>query len=479
MGVTVTINGTDRTEQIKFGSLRVQDKINAGIDTCDFSIETGGAKTYYPTIGQAVVVAVDGTTTYGGVITEITQTRQGTVIIYKCRCKDYSQWLNKQLVTERYTNQYAKDIIEDLIADYTTDGFTTTNVEGATAKIKSIAFNEIPIGDCLDKLCQILNYYWYVDCDKDIHFFAKNQEAAAFNLTDTSANFILDSLEVKDDLSQLRNKVKIRGGEAVAEARDELLAGDGESDTFPLANKFSEKPTVTVGGTAKTVGIDYLNQDADYQVMWSYGQKYIRFTAGNIPAAPGAGTTNIVVHGTPVKPIVVEISDAPSIAVYGTYEFMKRNNTIASRDEAIQYALAELQAYSEKLRAGSFETYTPGLRSGQTITINLPSRGIAETFVIQSVAFSQLAPTNYIYRIEIATTKTTGLVDILQRLLKDEQTVSGDDETLLNYFQMADEFTATDEMTGIEGQTSEDYVWEDTPEAGYPNPIIWDKFTWG
>jgi len=157
---------------------------------------------------------VDGTTQYGGVITEITQTRQGTVIIYKCRCKDYSQWLNKQLVTERYTNEYAHDIIDDLITTYTTDGFTTTNVEGAAAKIKSIAFNEIPIGDCLDKLCQILNYYWYVDSEKDIHFFAKNQEAAAFNLTDTSANFILDSLEIRDDLSQLRNKVKVRGGDA-------------------------------------------------------------------------------------------------------------------------------------------------------------------------------------------------------------------------------------------------------------------------
>jgi len=160
------------------------------------------------------------------------------------------------------------------------------------------------------------------------------------------------------------------------------------------------------------------------------------------------------------------------IRVYETHD------TIASRDEAIQYALAELQAYAEKLRAGSFETYTSGLRSGQTITINLPSRGIADTFVIQAVTFSQISPTNYSYRVEIATTKTTGLVDILQRLLKDEQTVVGDDETLLNYFQLTDEFSATDEITGVTSTTSEDYVWEDTPEVGYPNPIIWDKFTW-
>ena len=202
-----------------------------------------------------------------------------------------------------------------------------------------------------------------------MHFFKKNDEAAPFNLTDTSDNYIFDSLVIRDDISQIRNRVKVRGGEAIAESRTEKLSGNGEKLEFPLANKFSSKPTVTVNGSSKTVGLDFLDLDTDYQVMWSFQQKYIRFTAGNTTPTPTSpATTNINVTGTPLKPIVVQKQHNPSVVRYGVYEFLAINDSIRSRDEALQYAQAQLEAYANSIRAGSFDTYTGGLKSGLTIS---------------------------------------------------------------------------------------------------------------
>lgn len=490
MAVIVNIDGVNRTNNVKFGTLRISDQINHANDTCEFVIEQYGDRTYKPEVNKEVEIFVDADKTYGGVIMEVESSFDGDGNVqHAVRCKDYSHYMDRHLITERYLDTDVQTIILDLIDRYADDyGFTGNAVMGADLPVTSISFNELTLTECLNKLAGLTAYSWYVDYDKDIHFFKKNDEPAPFNLTELViggvpqyANAIYSSVEINSDFSQIRNKVKIRGGEAIAEERTVLLAGNGETEIFGTEHKFSEKPTVVVDGVTKTVGLDYLELDDDYEVMWNFQQKYIRFTDTNIPGFPGGGAdTNIEITGIPLKPIVVQVYDTQSMAKYGVYEFKKYNDSIKTRDEALQFAQAELQAYAEKIRDGQFQTYTPGLRSGQTITIINTKLDVSETFIIQRVNFAQVSPSLSLYTVEIATLKTISIIDVLQRLILDERLVEGEDETLLNFIQNSDTFTMTDEVGTITVTDNRDYVYEqgDPGSDTYPNPMRWNMFTW-
>lgn len=464
MSFAVTIDSVDRTSNVVFQSLRKIDNLNQQTDSLNFVVRRVGAETYAPTLGDEVVVTRDGSTLFGGVIVRITESiRAAKIIEYTVECNDYSQYLKRNLVTERYESMTVAAIIADLVTNYTTDGFTSANA-ASTLTIESISFNRLSLADCLQKLADAISYVWYVDYDMDIHFFPKNTEVAPFNLSDSSGNYIYDSLEVVEDLTQVRNSILVQGGEAVSAAtRTEYWSGDATRTHYPLANKFSERPTVTVGGAAQTVGVEYLNDDASYDCMWNFNEKYLRFTAGNVP---GAGTNNIVITGYYLFPIVVSVPAPASQVTFGTYQFAITDKSIRSQDEAIARAQAELTGYQNQLYEGSFRTYNDGLRSGQVITINSTQRGRNIDVLIQSVTATMRDPlgTQLEYMVRFATLKSIGIIDYLQNQLRSKEVIVDDQETLLTYYPFTDTVGASDSLA--------------TPTAT-TGPYVWDTATWG
>lgn len=461
--ITVTIEGTDRTSSVVFNSLRKQDNLNQQIDSLDFKVRKYGALTYVPALGDEVVVAKDGTTIFGGVVVRIQENVKAAKILeYSVQCSDYSQFLKRELVTERYENTTVGAIISDIITNYTTDGFTTAGVVG-TLEIESISFNRLTVADSLQKLADAISYVWYVDYDKDIHFFPKNTEAGS-SLTDTSQNYIFDSLEIVEDLTQIRNSVLVQGGDAESDTtRTETFDGDGTKVHFPLANKFASKPTVTVDSVAQTVGVEFLDDDASFDCMWNFNEKYLRFTSGNTPPA---GTNNVEAEGIYLYPIVVRVPAPASIAQFGSYEFAITDRSIKSQDEAIERALAELAGYQNTLYEGSFRTYSDGFRSGQVLTINSTQRGKNIEVLIQSVSARMRDPegTTLEYHVQFATLKSIGIIEYLQAQLRSKEVIVDDKETLLNYLPSEDEVTASDTLA--------------TPSTS-TGPYTWGNFDWG
>lgn len=465
MALTITIDGNDRTSSVVFKTFRKVDNLNQQIDTCEFRIRKYGDVTYVPAIGEEVVVTKDGTTIFGGAIARIRETVQAAhILTYQVECVDYSQYLKRQLVTERYENTTVAAIVADLVANYTSDGFTAANAT-STLAIESISFNRLSVADCLQKLAEAISYVWYVDYDKDIHFYPRNSEHAPFDLSDTGGKHIYDSLEIVEDLSQVRNSVTVQGGEAVSSnARTEYHSGDGTRAQFPLTNKFNGKPTVTVGGAAQTVGVEYLDDDASFDVMWNFNEKYIRFTAGNVPAS---GTNNIEIAGTYLYPIVVSVPAPASQAVYGTYEFAITDKSIGSQAEAIARAQAELTSYSATLYEGRFRTYEDGLRSGQVITIASTQRGRTVDVLIQSVSAEMRDPLgeHLEYSVRFATLRSIGIIAYLQGQLRSKEVIVDDEEVLLNYYPSEDEIGFTDSLAAP-ARSSPPYLWG-TARWGY------------
>jgi hypothetical protein len=56
-----------------------------------------------------------------------------------------------------------------------------------------------------------LNWYWYIDYDRYIHFFPQATNTAPFNISETSNNF--NNLRITYDSSRLINRQVIEGGD--------------------------------------------------------------------------------------------------------------------------------------------------------------------------------------------------------------------------------------------------------------------------
>jgi hypothetical protein len=442
MNITLKINGTDRTSKVVWNTLQMTDVLNERVDTLSFAINKHAGSTYAPTVGDTVEL-LDTTTVYKGLVLSVRKVTDGHAVVrYEVDCVDNTHYLNRVLVAETYTSTTINDIIDDIVTNYAPT-FTTTNVDADVA-VETITFNRISVTEALQKLAKLSNYSWYVDYNKDIHFFEKSTEPAPFNISDTSNNYIYDSLEIGEDISQLRNKVFIRGGEAEGDPRTESFNGDGAKKFFKLSNKFASLPTITVGGVSQAVGVDFLDDEADFDVLWNFNETYIKFTT-----APGAGTNNVEVTGIPLYDILVQVEDTASIATYGVSEFARTDTTITSKEEAKAFAIAELEAYGAKISEGSFTTYTSGLRSGQVITVNSTQRGVNEDFLIQRVSFSMVSKNTGMYRVELATLKTITLIDFLiNQLRQSGEQIKDTENILLQKFAQFDEsITLADSLT--------------------------------
>jgi len=415
MSITISIGGVDRTSIVEFGSVKKKDALNQATDTLSFSVIYHAGQTYRPLVNLEVIMMDGASKVFGGKIYAVKKEIQGAgKVLYRVRCKDYSYDLDRQRVNEGYESDTVNDIIDDILTNFTDGSFTATNVN-CTITITKITFDRTTVTDALQRLAEVTGYSWYVDYDKDIHFFEKNAEAAPFDLTDGDGNHIPETLKASDDFSQIRNRVFIKGGEIEGASRSEFFDGDGSKLFFKLANKFASKPVVEIASVAKTVGIDFLDNETDFDCFWDYNQSYIRFKAGTVP---GAGSDNVEVAGIPLYNLVVQVEDPASILEYGVFEFAKTDKTLKSREEAVAMAQAEIEAYKNGLVEGGFETYESGLRSGQIINIQSTLLDIDEDFLVQNVDYRMISPTQGVWHAELATLRTIGIIDFLIGLLK-------------------------------------------------------------
>jgi len=473
MAYVLNINGVDRSNLVLLSSLQKDDNLNERVDTLRFSIQQYGTQVFKPQVNEEVTLYDGATKIYGGVIVAVDENLDGDSIL-NCdvECKDYSQFLDRRLVLERYTNVMIDEIIAAIILKYAPT-FTYANVD-APILVTAVTFNRIPISECLSKLAAIINYYWYVDENKDIHFFAKNSEVSPFDIADNDDNKIFESLTFSNDFSQIRNRVTIRGGEEEGNDRIEKFNGDGSELYFRLANKFARRPFVRVGGVDQTVGIDFLDEEADFDCFWDFNQRYVRFKTATVPPI---GVENVEIEGTPLFPILIQRSDSASISQYGIYEYFEVNAAIKSRDEALEFALAKLTAYKNAIVEGSFDTYTPGLRSGQVINVNLSIFGMDEDFLIQKVSMRLEGPGLPRYRVQLATLRTLGIIQVLQMLLQRGGNEDLSNEILFSFNALYDEFTIGDNLISISSSTGP-YEWEQPPGSAAANPFSWNLGTW-
>ena len=376
------INGIDKSEKVIWKSLRIRDCLNEMVNTCYFEMNCLEGEIEV-NVNDIIEVWYESNLIFKGRVVRIQRASQGAKLErVKVECCDFTSDLQNILVIERFEDTTAQAIVEYLISNYAPD-FTTNNVD-CSREVKSIVFNRLSLADALTKLAKQVGYYWYVDYEKDIHFFAKNDKSAPFELKDDNDSYIYNSLDFKIDGSEIKNKIYLKGGEIVGEQRTEYFTGDGKKKTFSLANKFKDKPTVKVDGVEKNVGVDFLDNEEDFDCFWNFNQKYIRFKT-----APASGS-EIEVSGNPLFPIIVMKQNESSISKYGVREAYFEDENIKSKEEAKQIVSILLEKFSEPPVRGMFRTYKFGLASGQTLRIQSANRNLSLEVLIEEVKMSML-----------------------------------------------------------------------------------------
>lgn len=421
--IQLLINGSDYTNQIASDSLEVEQILGVQRDVAKFIYKKYGSRSYVPAVLDTVIVYDGSTKIFGGRVAQVTEMvlNDADGLVYAIECVDFTIDLDSILISQTYTNQGVNTIISDILSN-NAPSFTANNV-ATNLVIPKIVFNQVPISQCIKRLADTIKYDWYVDPDKDVHFFSKYANSAPYNLTDTSGNYIINTLERTVDGSQISNQVKVRGGEyQAATYSDSITVKGNATKSLNLPYKFANL-TVTKNGVSQTVGIDYVDDFSTKQVLYNYNDKTIKFQ-NNL-----ADGDVIAYSGDPKVRVLAIAADATSIGIYGVREKLIEDTTIVDLNTARKRAIAELAAYKDQQSQAKFDTYTSGLRTGMVINLNSSRRNANVDFLIHAVRFKARLPDSYVYSVELVTTKGYDLVDVLQNLLQPASLDSSDAET--------------------------------------------------
>jgi len=452
MAVTVNINGTDRSKSIELHTLNIQTVLTQQVDTANFDFKYESAQDIIPQCGQDVKVYNNATVVFAGVINRVfIKTESYNMRIYDIHCVDYKKLLDHKLVIDTYEDQTVNQIVTDIVDNYC-ERFTYANVDcGLT--VDYIAFNYEQPSQCLKQLAELFNYDWYIDENKDIHFFSKETNTAPYEIDDTSGYYEKDTLRVRRDHTKLRNSIIVRGGEYIGDTITFEQEADGEQTYVPTQYKLTDI-NVTVSTHAEDVGIDYIDDEDNYDCLYNFNEKIVKWKDADKPA----NGTVVKISGKPYLPVIVKVKDNESIATIsavesttsveydssGIYEHKIVDKSIKTKAGARDRAKAELYAYANTLVEAEFSTLTDGFKTGQRIRINSTAVNTDEWFVINRINARMFTEDTLIYHVSMVTTRTIDFVDFLQKIL-----TSKDKEIEIKENEVVDEIETVDDDIDI------------------------------
>lgn len=399
--VALSINGSAYTSLLKQESLYVRHSIGNDNGVCDFKIEDNG--TYTPQGWDAVSIAVNGTTIFGGFIfqhdAEVLGAGTTKQTVWQVQCKDWSILLDRVIVEEEYKEQSDASIIADLFSTYLAgEGFdTNTNVSTVNADL-DIAFYRLTLREALNQLAARVDAQWYIAPDKKLTWKAfAGFPNAAFNIDTVSPNdsttfdVAYSSLRRQVDASTIINKVVIVGGDSKSGARQQdTFAANGTTDTFgPLTQAPHSIWSVDywlAGGRwirySTNIGYEpgdkLISEGGEFEIVCNLESQVVRIRHrdGSVPD----NSTNVVIDYYYLTPITTTREHTGSQNYYGrVFTENVFNQELTSLAAAETYGDTVLARHSFGRETINFDVYEHGLQPGTRITINAPSVGLGTT----------------------------------------------------------------------------------------------------
>ncbi len=292
-------------------------------------------------------------------------------------------------------------------------GFTLNNTQRGNIIFEDVRSNYKKPWEFINNLAKLENFFWYVDYEKDLHYFSAEKEIAPFEITPTSNNY--NNLTRTIDISKLKNRQTIRGGQAPDENRyiqERVCDGVEESWALDYPPK-DVKVYVDTTGTGssyieKSVWVENLVASTSVDYLFNFSEKVVRKSNDSIIPAWGL----IKIDYIPYKDIRVRYQDKTSIDRMrlitwgsGVYDgAVITDESIKTFEDARIRAKAEIEAYKNPIITINFETQRENLKAGQLIHIKDTARNIDDFYTIQKIKIKSIDTDNFIYWITAAST---------------------------------------------------------------------------
>lgn len=451
--VYITRNGTDISNSVNWKDVDMISVLTKEVSTLTFSVSMGVGQTFpaisVPVVGDVIKMYDSTGIIFGGTCTETETTIEGLMTKTTVTCTDWSYIFDGVLVKKNYAAMDPHDIVVDLVATFCAGkGFTTNHVQVAGFLVPSIKFNYQQPTKSLESLAKLIGWDWYIDPNKDVHFFLGDVEdaigeggEAPISIDATTGGIQWNTLDVDLNLTNMQNSVFVIGGNysktfTSANTPDNYPT-DGTTSVWSTSYPYTTSTvTVTLDGAPQSVGIaGQVTTGVD--VLYSDSNRNIQFInpSTGAPLAPGSGHT-IKVFGQAQVPIIAHAGDAVSIGLYGEYQSVISDTKITTVAEAQARANAAILQFGHPVFDIKVTTLTPGCAIGQAIPVNLPAPfSIDKQLVIKRVEATVLAPGangQLAYQLECIGSDNVTFVDLMSTLLQEQATQTTVDDSTVN-----------------------------------------------
>jgi hypothetical protein len=432
---SLKIAGVERWPDLDANSLEIEAVLTYQLDTSRFRVRGD-----QPTEGEEVIIEDGSIRLFGGIIVKV-ELVDKDLQIWAVECDDYTNLLDRKLVVESYTGLSASNIFLDIAAKYC-PGFTTTGVRTGAPTIETTGdeFNYKPVSECFKWLCEYVSWHWQPTYNKDLEFFSAEELAAPAPMTLESGGYFRNHKHAIDQQG-LRNRIYVRGGTMLSDPQLVEWKADGVARHWPLPFK-SHDVSLMVGGVAKTVGVENFHDEADYDYMMSFQEKYLRCSSGTATPADGTTMSLTAKQDIDVITVVEDLASQQAIAAVqggdGVYEHVIVDDSLTTIDAAEAAGNADLREHANPRVKGSFETEVNGWAPGQLVTINLPDRGITGQYLIQKVTITPATDALWTYRVEYGG-RLLGIADFLKALVSAQQKKKLGETSVLHKFTYGSE----------------------------------------
>ncbi len=443
MNISFTIAGIDRTSDIMI-DWSVEQVLTNEEDACSFVVVAGDK----PFTGEEIVVRNDNKKLFAGIIDVVKEdAKTGQLTFFNCSARDYSYMIDRRLVVETYVDQRADAIFRDIVAKYA-HGFTVNNVNANAPYIERMAFNYKRPSDCFKELCDYVGWDWYVDYDKDLHFFNPTELAEQAPIFVNSGSKIR-KIKHNIDTATLRNRIFVNGGTMMSDFQTLQWKADGVARTWLLPWEPNEA-SLKVGEAAKTIGIENVDNESECAYLLNLKDKYLKASTATPTTLSGTTMELRAKQAIDVITVVEDLGSQEAIAAIqggdGVYEHMIDDDSLCTVEAGEAAGTADLLQHANPRVKGSFETEIEGWSPGQLLRIELPERGINGTFLIQKVSIGSASPDYLTYKVEYGG-RLMGIADFLKAMLSAQQSKKGNDTRLMHkYVYGKDQAGVADEL---------------------------------
>lgn len=348
------IAGIDRVSSVLLDGISIDQVLTYATDVCSFQ-----TLNFQPNEGDEIIVESDTLgRLFGGIIdrVELARTVNGNTF-YNVDATDYSVMLDRKLVVETYRDMTADAIFRDIVEKYC-DGFTMDGVMAGAPKIEELVFDYVYPTEVFKQLCEYVGWQWQVDFYKDLMFFnAEELNRTAPIPINSDSSF--RNLKHTIDTQGLRNRVYVRGGTMLSDAFLYEIKADGVVRIWTLPHK-PHDITLAVGGVPKTVGIENVHAEEDYDYLMSYQEKYVKASVQTVTPAEGITLSFTYKYDIDVITTVEDIdSQTALVAVQGgdgVYEYVIKDDSLVTLDAAEAAGLNDLRMNANPKVKGSFDT---------------------------------------------------------------------------------------------------------------------------